>query len=91
MKEFDFGDVEISISEFTTVNERRAKIAIFRGGFGTDNPTPILEEAISNYVGNSGYNEYVEVHLDNPWYRIIVGGANDIKFKSYQGERMEDE
>lgn len=60
------------------------KVAIFRGGLNNENPSDLLEKAVSKYVGNRGYNEFVEINLDNPWVRIIVLGINDPKYKKFK-------
>ncbi len=66
------------------------KIAIIRGGVNTNNPTELLNAAVSEYVGNTGYNEFVEIFLDNPWIRVITSGINEINFEKFENQRLED-
>ena len=53
-------------------------IAILRGGFNSDNPKLYMDNAVSEYVNNTMYNEFVEIFLDNPWIRVIIFGINNI-------------
>lgn len=77
---------EIEIFETELGND--CKIAILRGGLHSDNPTAIMNEAVATYVGNKGYNEFVEVFLDNPWVRIVVGGINTLVFEEFKDQRL---
>jgi hypothetical protein len=60
------------------------KIAILRGGLNTDNPTALMDAAVSKYVGKTGYNEFVEIYLDNPWVRVVVTGINELKYETFE-------
>jgi len=64
------------------------KVAILRGGLNTDNPTAILNDAVSTYVGEEGYNEFVEIFLDNPWVRVIVSEINELDYKPFSNQRL---
>ena len=76
--------VEFFEQELTKDNKKVGKVAIFRGGLNTDNPTAILDSAVSKYVGNDGYNEFVEIFLDNPWVRVVVIGINELEYKKFE-------
>lgn len=81
--------VEIFEQELTDSSKKKVgKLAIIRGGLNTDNPTAIMNNAVSKYVANKGYNEFVEVHLDNPWVRVIIGGINDLKYEPFDKHRL---
>ncbi len=80
--------IEIFEQVLTKNNKKVGKVAILRGGLNTDNPTAIMNNAVSKYVGNKGYNEFVEIHLDNPWVRVIIGGINDLDFKPFDKQRL---
>lgn len=69
-------------------NAPDGKIAIFRCRSTVDNPTSLINEAISVYVGDKGYNEFVEIHLDNPWIRIVVGGINYFEFVEFTDQTL---
>jgi hypothetical protein len=37
-----------------------------------------MDCAVSEYVQQTMYNEFVEIFLDNPWIRVIIFGINNI-------------
>jgi hypothetical protein len=53
-------------------------IAMLRGGFESENPKFYMDCAVSEYVQQTMYNEFVEIFLDNPWIRVIIFGINNI-------------
>lgn len=57
------------------------KVAILVGGINSDNPKEFMDNAVSEYVGREGHNQFVEIHLDNPWTRVLVKGINDIPLR----------
>ena len=54
------------------------KIAILVGGVDLPNPKEFMDDVVSKYVGTKGHNQFVEIHLDNPWTRIIMDCINDV-------------
>ena len=42
------------------------------------NPSPLMETALLNVVGNNSYNAFVDSHLDNPWIKIVIFGLNNL-------------
>ena len=82
--------IEIFEQVLTKNGNRVGKVAILRGGLNTNNPTAIMDEAVSKYVGNTGYNEFVDINLDNPWVRVIIGGINEIEFKTFTKQKLDD-
>ncbi|MDX9694160.1 MAG: hypothetical protein RBT49_00050 [Bacteroidales bacterium] len=80
--------IEIFEQDLTKDGKSVGKVVILRGGLNTDNPTPILNDAVSKYVGRKGYNEFVEIHLDNPWVRVVIGGINEIEFKPFEKQKL---
>ncbi|MGB3227094.1 MAG: hypothetical protein WBB02_03895 [Saprospiraceae bacterium] len=76
--------IELFEQDLTKGQKAVGKIAIFRGGLNTDNPSELLERAVSKYVGDKGYNEFVEIYLDNPWVRVIVLGINELEYINYE-------
>jgi hypothetical protein len=76
--------IEIFEQDLIKDHKTVGKVAILRGGLNTSNPTAILNEAVSNYVGNKGYNEFVEIHLDNPWVRVVISGINELEYKPFE-------
>jgi hypothetical protein len=80
--------VEIFEQELRNGDKVVGKVAILRGGLNTDNPTAIMNEAVSSYVEHQSYNEFVEVFLDNPWVRVIVSGINELDYKEFNSQRL---
>jgi hypothetical protein len=60
------------------------RIAILRGGLGQPNPTEYMDNIVSEFVENRGYNEFIERFLDNPWVRVILEGINEIAEDSWR-------
>lgn len=80
--------VEIFEQPLTKDNETVGKVTILRGGLNTDNPTAIMNDAVSKYVGSTGYNEFVEIYLDNPWIRVIISGINELDYKTFDNQKV---
>lgn len=57
------------------------KVAILVGGMNSDNPKEFMDSAVSKYVGYELHNQFVEIHLDNPWTRVIIRDINNITFR----------
>jgi hypothetical protein len=55
----------------------KVKIAIF-AYTGSGDPVLYLNDAVSQYVGHEGYNEFIDANMDNPWVRVIIKGLNDM-------------
>ncbi len=83
--------IEIFEQELMKEGTKVGKVAILRGGLNTDNPNPIMNAAVSKYVGNTGYNEFVEIYLDNPWVRVVVSGINELEYKPFENQILDDE
>ncbi len=81
-------NIEIAEQELKKGDKVVGKVAILRGGLNTDNPTAIMNDAVSTYVQNKGYNEFVEIFLDNPWVRVVVGGINDLEYHPFKDQRL---
>jgi hypothetical protein len=43
-------------------------------------PKNILDNVVSEYVGNKLYNEFVEIYNGNPWIRFITDGINEFNY-----------
>jgi len=72
------GKVKIQESEIDLTNGKKGKIAILIY-VGEEDPVVKLDQAVSAYVGHESYNQYVDIHMDNPWTRVIVSGINEMK------------
>ena len=64
------------------------KVAILRGGIGAMNPKAFMDKAVSEYVKYNTFNQFVEIHLDNPWVRVIVKGINEVKYEPFNGQHL---
>lgn len=82
-------DVQIYEQElFNHDNDNVGKLAILRGGLKSDNPTALMNSAVSEYVESKDYNEFVEIHLDNPWVRVIVSGINELDYEQFSSQKL---
>lgn len=66
--------------------ETVGKIAILVGGLYNPNPKDFMDNAVHQYVGNIEHNQYIEIHMDNPWTRVITTGINELPFRSLKAE-----
>lgn len=57
------------------------KIAILVGGLNKPNPKEFMDDAVHQYVGTIGHNQYIEIHLDNPWTRVVTTGINNLPLR----------
>lgn len=80
--------IEIFEQVLKNNDEEIGKIAILRGGLNTENPSAIMDEAVSRYVDTKEYNEFVEIFLDNPWVRVIVKGINELEYKTFKDQKL---
>lgn len=71
-------EVKIFEQLFTVGGRNVGKMAILVGGLNRPNPKQFMDEAVSRYVGNIGHNQYIEIHLDNPWTRVVTTGINEL-------------
>ena len=67
-------------------NKVVGKVAILVGGVDKPNPKEFMDNAVHEYVGGDGHNQYVEIHLDNPWTRVITSGINNLPMKKFTTE-----
>jgi hypothetical protein len=66
----------------------KAKMAIFVANSNTPNPTLLLERAVSKYVGTKSFNQFRDVHSDNPWVRIVITGINNLDYDAFTTQRL---
>ncbi len=74
---------EVQIFEQLIFDDEEAvgKMAILVGGLNKPNPKEFMDEAVSGYVRNIGHNQYIEIHLDNPYTRVITTGINELPLR----------
>ncbi|HTC00316.1 MAG TPA: hypothetical protein VK705_06505 [Ferruginibacter sp.] len=53
---------------------------------GAGDPVKHLNDAVSQYVGQEGYNEFIDANMDNPWVRVIIKGINDMEQVEFKPE-----
>jgi len=63
----------------------RTKTAIFIYT-GPGDPVPYLKQAVSLYVLNNGYNEFIDANMDNPWVRVVIFGLNDMDQTTFDSD-----
>ncbi|MEI7503092.1 MAG: hypothetical protein WCJ61_07395 [Paludibacter sp.] len=80
MNDIDFCEYDL-INKSTQMTE--GKIAIFRGALDSTDPIKVMNEIISDYVGSKPHNQFIEMHLDNPWVRVLVFGINELNYDNY--------
>ena len=66
----------------------KGKMAILRGGLDSENPIAFMDNAVSKYVGNKPYNEFIEIHLDNPWVRVIISEIDELHFVPFENQTL---
>ena len=64
------------------------KVAILKGGIGSMNPKAFMDNVVSEYVKYNTFNQFVEIHLDNPWVRVIVKGINEVQYEPFNGQHL---
>ena len=74
-------EVQIFEQLFLVDGKTVGKMAILVGGINRTNPKEFMDEAVSQYVGNIGHNQYIEIHMDNPWTRVITSGINELPLR----------
>lgn len=82
---------DVSIYEMKTgvkSEDGEGKIAILKANPTVESPKKLLDCAIGEYVGNKSYNDFVEIYLDNPWIRVIVGGINYLTFDEFKDQKL---
>lgn len=80
--------IEIFEQELKKGDNKVGKVAILRGGLNSENPTAVMNDAVSTYVGRKGHNQFIEIHLDNPWVRVVIGGINEVEYKDFTDQRL---
>ena len=73
--------VQIFEQPFIIDGKTVGKMAILVGGLNKPNPKEYMDYAVHQYVGNVGHNQYIEIHLDNPWTRVITTGINELPLR----------
>lgn len=81
MKLIQYFEQDLRISNTETC-DTDAKIVVLRGGLGEKKE--YMDSAVSDVVQNNPYNEFTEIHLDNPWVRVIIFGINGLDYQEFK-------
>lgn len=84
---------KIDIFEQDLLNDGECvgKLAILRGGLGTQDPTEFMNNAVEDYARGYPHNQFIEIHLDNPWVRVVITGINHLKYVNFDTQRLQNE
>ena len=80
-------ETQIYEQELYNRGEVVGKMAIIIGGIGQGNPKAVVDEAVAKYVGTEKNCQFTDIHLDNPWVRVVIKGINDIEYEKLIGDR----
>ncbi len=64
------------------------KFAVLFGGLDSSTPRAFMDKEVRKYVGDEPYVELVDIHLDNPWLRVIIKGINNLDFKEFEEQSL---
>lgn len=81
-------NVEIFEQFIQNPNGSPGKIAVFRISPNIEKPKPLMDQAVSEYVGFNPYNEFIEIFLDNPWVRVIVSDIDSLNFVPFKDQKI---
>ena len=77
-------DVKIFEQELKDKNgQPKGKIAIMYGGLYEENPKEYMDKVVNKYADGKPYSQYVDIHMDDPWFRIVLFGVNDLDYKDF--------
>ncbi|MDT3367905.1 MAG: hypothetical protein LIR40_04565 [Bacteroidota bacterium] len=74
--------LKISEAEYKLPNNKIGKIAVLIY-HGNSDPKKILDSAVRAYVGENGYHELIDAHLDNPRMRVLLSDINGMEQKDF--------
>ncbi|SMG49313.1 hypothetical protein SAMN05661096_03599 [Marivirga sericea] len=74
--------IVIQESSIELTHGRKGQIAVIMYA-GDNDPVAKLNLAVSQYVGNVGHSQFVDISMDNPWVRVIISGINEMKQEDF--------
>lgn len=80
MSELD--NIKMNFSEYDLEKGGKGKITVFMY-VGSADPKAVLDEAVRVYVGTKGHHQFVDIHHDNPWTRVVLSDINRMKQKDF--------
>lgn len=75
---------------YNRAGHRIGKLAVLIGGLRSEQPIMFMDAAVSNYVGRTGYSEFIEIHMDNPWVRVILTDLNNLQLEEYTNQTLDE-
>ncbi len=75
-------NVVIQESTIDLTSGQKGKVAVLMYA-GEEDPVAKLDWAVSEYVQNKGFNEFIDSHMDNPWVRVIISGINEMNQEDF--------
>lgn len=79
----------ISIYETQIIAQKKGvKLAIFQAHPSHQNPAEALRGAVSRYVGEHSYNDFVEANLDIPNLRVVISDIDALDFETFGSQKM---
>ena len=75
----------ISKSPIILENGKKGVMVVFMYP-GPKDPGPVLDKAVRDYVGNSGYHALIDASLSNPWMRVVISDINEIEQNPFKPE-----
>ena len=88
MEEIEIFEQKLYNKDSKGENEEIGKIAILKGGIGASNPKAVMDKAVDKYVAYEPYTQFVDIHLDNPWVRVVIKGINDVQYVPFEDQKL---
>jgi len=63
--------------------EEVGKFAVLVGGVSKDNPKGFMDNVVAEYTNGHKHNQFIEIHLDNPWTRIVTTNLSSFPFREF--------
>jgi hypothetical protein len=64
------------------------KLAIFVVTAPANSPEKILDAAVASYVGCKQNKQYVNIHNNDKYTRIVIEGINELPFEEFDSQRL---
>lgn len=60
------------------------KLAILIGGMDSENPKELMNQVVHEYVNNRQFNDFVDIHSDDAYVRVIIMGINELDYREME-------
>lgn len=80
-------DIKKKESDIILKKGKKGKLVIFTY-VGQDDPVEKLDIAVSKYVGSRAYMQFVDIHMDNPWIRVVIFGTDQMEEGDFQPSKL---